>query len=196
MPHRLKDFGYKVSTGPLVWNRHKAQLAVKQSKKTFPLIWAESVTANGSFQFRAEKRNHVPYFKTEPGDDWLITRKPCVLLQRTTAKEQPSRLIAAELPAQFLEQHGAVVIENHLNMIRPINGTPVVSAAILTKLLNNSIVDRAFRCISGSVAVSAYELENLPLPAPEDLMQLLGGRRSGDAINEACEILYGPDGDL
>jgi adenine-specific DNA-methyltransferase len=27
-------------------------------------------------------------------------------------------------------------------------------------------VDAAFRCINGSVAVSAFELEELPLPAP------------------------------
>jgi adenine-specific DNA-methyltransferase len=57
-------------------------------------------------------------------------------------------------------------------------------------------VDRAFRCISGSVAVSAYELENLPLPAPEELTQLLGRRTSGEAIEQACQILYRPEGDL
>ena len=48
MPHRLSDYGYTVSTGPLVWNRHKDQLATKASKNTLPLIWAESVSADGS----------------------------------------------------------------------------------------------------------------------------------------------------
>ncbi len=196
MPHRLKDYGYEVSTGPLVWNRHKDQLASKPCKNTFPLIWAESVTAHGRFQFRADKRNHEPFFKPKPGDDWLITRKPCVLLQRTTAKEQQSRLIAAELPKQFLQEYRAVVIENHLNMIRSINGSPLVSTAILARLLNNPIVDRAFRCLSGSVAVSAYELENLPLPPPEDLARLLAGRTSTDAIAQACGVLYSSEGDL
>lgn len=196
MPHRLKDFGYEVCTGPLVWNRHKKQLTAKAGKNTLPLIWAESVSSDGRFHFRADKRNHEPYFKTEPGDDWLITREPCVLLQRTTAKEQQSRLIAAALPAQFLREHGAVVIENHLNMIRPFNGRPEVSAAVLVKLLNNPIVDRAFRCLSGSVAVSAYELENLPLPSPVDLTHLLAGNANREAIDQACEILYGPEGGL
>src|SRR5207249_6835716 len=27
MKHRLSDYGYEVSTGPLVWNRHKKQLS-------------------------------------------------------------------------------------------------------------------------------------------------------------------------
>lgn len=193
MPHRLKDYGYEVSTGPLVWNRHKDQRAAKPGKSTFPLIWAESVTSDGHFQFRADKRNHAPYFKTREGDDWLVTRKTCVLLQRTTAKEQSRRLIAAELPTQLIREHGAVVIENHLNMIRPITKSPAIPAAILAAFLNSAVVDRAFRCISGSVAVSAYELENLPLPPPAELKRLVGRRPSRDVVEKACLRLYAED---
>jgi adenine-specific DNA-methyltransferase len=193
MPHRLKDYGYEVSTGPLVWNRHKNQLVAKPVKSTFPLIWAESVTSDGCFQFRADKKNHSPYFRTREGDDWLVTRKPCVLLQRTTAKEQSRRLIAAVLPAQLIRKHGAVVIENHLNMIRPTTESPAIPATTLAAFLNSAIVDRAFRCISGSVAVSAYELENLPLPPPAELKRLIGRRPSRDAVEKACLLLYAED---
>src|SRR5207249_7988658 len=150
MKHRLSDYGYEVSTGPLVWNRHKKQLSSRPGKGALPLIWAECVTANGAFIFRADKKNHEPYFSPKDGDDWLISRKPCVLLQRTTAKEQNRRLIAAELPRKFLLQHGAVVIENHLNMIRPINGDPAVPPKVLSTFLNSEVVDQAFRCLSGS----------------------------------------------
>jgi adenine-specific DNA-methyltransferase len=193
MPSRLKDFGYEVSTGPLVWNRHKDQLSEKSGKSKFPLIWAEAVTSDGHFQFRADKKNHCPYFEIHEDDNWLITRRPCVLVQRTTAKEQSRRLIAAELPTAFIRKHKAVVIENHLNMIRPITGTPAVSARIVAGMLNSEIVDRAFRCISGSVAVSAYELENLPLPAPADLKRLLARAVSRSAIANACGRLYAED---
>jgi adenine-specific DNA-methyltransferase len=113
-----------------------------------------------------------------------------VLLQRTTAKEQSRRLIAASLPAAFIREHGAVVIENHLNMIRPINGTPLVPAGLLAAVLNTASVDRAFRCISGSVAVSAYELENLPLPPPAELKLLVGRAIQPKAVEEACLQLY------
>lgn len=194
MPARLKDYGFEVSTGPLVWNRHKAQLAKKAGKNTFPLIWAESVTPDGRFQFRADKRNHLPYFKTQDGDDWLITRRDCVLLQRTTAKEQSRRLIAAELPQAFIAEHGAVVIENHLNMIRPIVEFPAVPAATLAALLNSPILDRAFRCISGSVAVSAYELECLPLPPPQALRpvtRLLEKKARPAVVHAACAQIFG-----
>jgi adenine-specific DNA-methyltransferase len=82
--HRLRDYGYEVSTGPLVWNRHKPQLRRTASARTLPLIWAESVTSNGEFLFRAGKKNHEPYFELHAGDDWLKSDRPCILLQRTT----------------------------------------------------------------------------------------------------------------
>lgn len=193
MNHRLRDYGYEVSTGPLVWNRHKAQLSSRPVRGALPLIWAECVAPNGSFVFRADKKNHEPYFTPKDGDEWLISRKPCVLLQRTTAKEQNRRLIAAELPLKFLSEHGAVVIENHLNMIRPINGAPAVSAKLLSAFLNTEVVDRAFRCLSGSVAVSAYELEALPLPPPEYLAPIAELIKTGAdqrAIEKASARLF------
>lgn len=170
MPHRLKDWGYCVSTGPLVWNRFKTQLIARPGKNTFPLIWAEAVTADGRFIYRAERRGHQPYFRIEDGDEWLKVTVPCVLVQRTTAKEQTRRLIAAEMPASFIKKHGAVIVENHLNMVRPEKmKRPKVGTAVLAAVLNSSIVDEVFRCISGSVAVSAFELEALPLPAAEEM---------------------------
>lgn len=114
-------------------------------------------------------------------------------MQRTTAKEQNRRLIAAELPRAFVDEHGGVVIENHLNMIRPIANTSIIPSRILTTLLNSSIVDRAFRCISGSVAVSAYELEALPLPPRESTLPLDGllhGAADREAIERFCLGLF------
>ncbi|MBX8548885.1 N-6 DNA methylase [Pseudomonas cichorii] len=193
MPHRLADWGYGVSTGPLVWNRFKSQLAYRPSNKRLPLIWAEAITADGCFVFRAEKKNHAPYFELKDRDGWMVTTKSCVLLQRTTAKEQSRRLIAAALPAEFLKEHGGVVIENHINMIRPITEAPKISSAVLAAFVNSAAADRAFRCVSGSVAVSAYELESLPLPAPEDLEEVTRLVYSGaerDAIEAACSRLF------
>lgn len=171
MSSRLSDLGYQVSTGPLVWNRFKDQLRRHKIKGALPLIWAEAVTSDGRFVFRADRRNHEPYFKLEPRDGWLRVDKPCVLLQRTTAKEQSRRLICAELPSAFIAEHGGVVVENHLNMILPV-GRPRVSAGVIAALLSSPIVDQVFRCISGSVAVSAFELEALPLPSAASLGEI------------------------
>jgi len=129
MPARLADWGYKVSTGPLVWNRYKPQICDSPGEFTVPLIWAECVTGNGRFVFRWQKKSHKPFFRFEERDAWLLVRTPCVLLQRTTAKEQARRLIAAEMPDSFISKHGAVTVENHLNMLIPTTATPVIPAA-------------------------------------------------------------------
>lgn len=192
MKGRLADWGYRVSTGPLVWNRHKGQLRDRPSKGALPLIWAEAVAGDGRFMFRAERRNHAPYFKPQPGDEWLIVREPCVLLQRTTAKEQARRLIAAELPAEFVDAHDGVVVENHLNMVRAV-GRPKVSPRTVAAVLNSNTLDHLFRCLNGSVAVSAYELEELPLPpasAMKSVERLVDEGADREAIEHAISALY------
>lgn len=193
MTGRLADWGYSVSTGPLVWNRFKSQLRERPSKGAHPLIWAEAVTADGRFVFRAQKRNHSPYFKLERGDAWLLVEEPCVLLQRTTAKEQARRLIAAELPESFIRDHGGVVVENHLNMIIA-EGVPSVSPAAVAAVLNSDMVDQVFRCISGSVAVSAFELKSIPFPPAEamkEIERLVAKKAKRATIEKAVRALYG-----
>lgn len=193
MPSRLESWGYAVSTGPLVWNRHKDQFRQRPGRDTYPVIWAEAVTADGRFVFRAEKRGHQPHFRPGADDGALIVSEPCVLLQRTTSKEQARRLIAAELPGAFITAHGAVIVENHLNMVRPIGRKPKVPAAVVAAVLNSEIADRAFRCISGSVAVSAFEIEALPLPdatAVCAIARLLKAKDGGRQFNEQLHQLY------
>ena len=194
MPSRLADWGYSVATGPLVWNRFKDQLCDRKGGRAcYPLIWAECVTADGNFIFRADKKNHSPYFRIKSEDEWLVVTEPCVLVQRTTAKEQARRLIAAELPAEFVYRSGGVVVENHLNMVRA-NGPVKVSPAVVAAVLNSGVLDELFRCMNGSVAVSAFELEALPLPKPEDLRELkrlIGAKASRVTIEAECRRLYG-----
>ncbi|HMK89498.1 MAG TPA: N-6 DNA methylase [Methylocystis sp.] len=194
MPHRLSDYGYGVSTGPLVWNRFKDQFSNVRRSSSYPVVWAESVTADGRFHWRAEKRNHAPWFDARlPKDDWLIVTQPCILLQRTTAKEQPRRLIAAEMPASFVRNHKGVIVENHLNMIRSLEPEPFVSAAVIAALLSSLTVDAAFRCINGSVAVSAFELKELPLPTPAkvaELARLIALRASKKEIEAVIKAAY------
>lgn len=194
MTSRLADWGYSVSTGPLVWNRFKPQLRDEAGRKAVhPLIWAEAVTADGRFVFRAQKRNHAAYFKLERGDAWLLVDEPCVLVQRTTAKEQARRLIAAELPAEFVKAYGGVVVENHLNMVRA-GGKANVPTAVIAALLNSRVVDEVFRCMNGSVAVSAFELEALPLPDAAELRlleRLVAQNADRDLIDSECSRLYG-----
>lgn len=191
---RLADWGYRVKTGPLVWNRHKAQLRNASSKLTVPIIWAESIRPDGTFSYRHEKKNHAPFIELGVKDEWLATGTPCILLQRTTSKEQSRRLLMALLPKSFLKAHNdRVAVENHVNMIIPTVDTPAVPIEILHAFLRTQVVDAAYRCISGSVAVSAYELEALPLPKAMDLESFILAYKAGDkvAMEQEARKLYG-----
>ena len=141
------------------------------------MVWAEAVTPEGRFVLRASKRNHRGWFEPRGPDDPNLVDRPCVLVQRTTAKEQNRRLIVAEMPASLFNRHRQVAVENHLNMVRPMQRRPPVPLHVVAAFLATDIADRVLRCINASVAVSASELEAIPLPgAAEDR----GGRAGRD----------------
>jgi len=197
MKSRLAHYGLAVATGQLVWNRHKDQLRSTPSARSLPLIWAESILPDGSFRFRALRANHKPYFELRSGQGYLVTAKECLLIQRTTAKEQHRRIICAILPNEFIQKNGAgVVVENHLNIVKQAEGLlPAAPLRAVCALLNSQAVDQVFRCISGSVAVSAYELNALPLPDPEQITQLdrllQDSHTNGQEAEDFIAHLYG-----
>ncbi|MGQ0561386.1 MAG: HsdM family class I SAM-dependent methyltransferase [Gemmatimonadota bacterium] len=189
----LKDLGVSVSTGPLVWNRHKDQLKSDAHPGTLPLIWSECVLP-GRFVFRALKKNHAPFFELRPRQSHLVTRESCVLVQRTTATEQRRRLIAAVLPGTFVADHGGVVVENHPNIVR--GGSPLfpLDLEAVAVFLNSNVADALLRCISGSVAISAFEIEQMPIPTRgilTDISDAIRAGRSRDDFDALIAETYG-----
>jgi len=161
----LEGSGWHASTGPLVWNRRKSDLFNRPSANRTRVLWAadfeEGVIG------RHPSRDSLRYLASAGTKDDTVTilREEAVLVQRTTAPEQTRRLIAADLSPEILtEMGGRVVIENHVNVLRPTTATPLLDRATLARLLHTKTMDRLVRCISGSVAVSSYELGSLPLP--------------------------------
>lgn len=166
MPSRLSDWGYSVSTGPLVWNRKKAKLHNDAREGSVPVVWAEAVCGQGRFRLKPEKRNHAAFYAPSGPHDSNLVTAPCLLLQRTTAKEQDRRLVSAALPASVIEAYGSVAVENHLNMILPAKPEPAVPMKVLSAFFASETADRVIRCINASVALSASEIEAMPLPPP------------------------------
>jgi adenine-specific DNA-methyltransferase len=112
-----------------------------------------------------------------------------VLVARTTAPEQPRRILAAELDTRCLEQWGGrVVVENHVNVLTCIDPESPLSAWLLMALLRSVAFDRLYRCLTGSVAVSAYEMSAMSLP---DRSTLLGWAQLGeDTVAREVESYY------
>jgi adenine-specific DNA-methyltransferase len=163
---RLSHYGWKASTGPLVWNRHKPQISGNETEGAVPILWAADVD-RGRVE-RSPARDAQRWLRLRDKDAFMRLSAPAVLVQRTTAPEQPRRLAAAELTAETLSAWGgAVVVENHVNVLRCTTPNGALSPSLLAALLNSAVFDRLFRCLTGTVAVSAYELEALPLPGPD-----------------------------
>jgi adenine-specific DNA-methyltransferase len=176
---RLSDYGWKASTGPLVWNRAKDRISAHRHLGSVEIMWAADLV-NGRLR-RARLRQPQRWLHLRPGGDRsLVLDRPAVLVQRTTAPEQPRRLVAAELDAACLaEWGGRVVVENHLNVLTCQDPESPLTARLLLALLDSDALDRLYRCLTGSVAVSAYELAAMPLPDESALLgwMLLDGAR-------------------
>jgi adenine-specific DNA-methyltransferase len=66
-----------------------------------------------------------------------------------------------------------VAVENHLNMVRPIGRKPKVPLRVVAAFLATDTADRILRCINASVAVSASELNAMPLPTAEQIIDAM-----------------------
>lgn len=164
---RLSDYGWKVSTGPLVWNRHKQQIRPERRGGAVPILWAADLESRNVR--RSAARESQRWIVLRAQDAFMRQTEPALLVQRTTAPEQPRRLVVATLDRPTVaEWGGVVVVENHVNILRS-HAKSVLSPNLLEGLLNTATFDRLYRCLTGSVAVSAYELEALPMPARDVL---------------------------
>lgn len=179
LPLTLADAGWKVSTGPLVWNRRKDDLHARPGSRRHPVIWAADI--DGGTLHRDAGRAAMRYLAihTERDAKVMLLDTPAILVQRTTSPEQQRRLVVAEITQDHLEAAGGgVVVENHVNILRPQIDTPLLSRALLVRILSTTTLDKLVRCISGSVALSAYELESLTLPHADTLS-------AWDSLNDA-----------
>ncbi|WDF35202.1 Eco57I restriction-modification methylase domain-containing protein (plasmid) [Arthrobacter agilis] len=191
MPLTLEKAGWHASTGPLVWNRRKVDLHSHKGKNRAVVLWGADV--DGGVVHRDRARDSMRYLNLSvPSDQTvMVLDEPAVLIQRTTAPEQNRRVVCAELTQEALDQFdGRVVIENHLNVLRPTTTTPLLSLSTLARVLQTQTIDRLMRCISGSVAVSSYEIDSLPLPNAATLSSWEA--LFGDALETAVRAAYTP----
>lgn len=191
MPLTLEAAGWHAATGPLVWNRRKPDLYSQSATNRATVLWAADI--DGGHVHRDAARDSMRYLAlTMKSDiDVMVLDEPAILVQRTTAPEQQRRLVAAELdPAALVRFGGRVVAENHLNVLRPTVPVPLISRATLARVLQTKTMDRLMRCISGSVAVSSYEIDSLPLPRADVLASWEG--MSGPRLEQAVAVAYLP----
>jgi adenine-specific DNA-methyltransferase len=169
----LRDYGYVAKTGYFVWNReqHRYRVGKKPRPTEVPLFWAHNIKPGARC---------VPY-DGDPGDGRIgfvkikadstaIIHSDAIILQRTSNKRQSRRLIAAVIRRSSVPGERGFVGENHtILIVRDPKKRKTVELSVLGRLLNTAAVDSRFRRISGSVSVSTKALNQLPLPAADQL---------------------------
>ncbi len=186
------SIGYSAKTGPIVWNRLKPFLRDEPAENTRPLVWANNVscydfTSSGN---RDRKAGYLAYDKrTFP----LRTQGPCLFVQRTTAKEQRRRIVAA-FPREWESSTGPFFVENHLNLIVPIKGAMPLPPEYVLALLNSRLFDFIFRTFNGNTQVSATELNVMRFAKPDgwalnEIVNLVGQLQAVKAAGQRAQVL-------
>lgn len=194
-PFRLADYGYRPKIGAYVWNRDtrpkfRSFSNVPKTRKegVVPLLWSRDIAPRDPSKLK--RAGAVPgkarYVYLGDQAHTSIIKRPCVVLQRVTSNDQPRRLVAAAMPRGTFTKHGGFVGENHVVILEQESSKSVVTPTQLARLLTHEIVDRYFRCISGATNVSSFELQQLPLPNPDDLNKALkAGKPFERAVTQA-----------
>jgi len=196
----LLDYGFKVITGTIVWNRVKEHIRDEEGPDTRPLVWG-----NGIRYFRfaglGNRAGAASHCALVPKTQNTITYGPALLVKRMTAREELRRLVAFRLPAEMEQSHDGYFAENHVNLVKPTEDATLDLDAVLG-LLNSRLFDYVFRSLSGNTNVSATELQLLPvvegpaLDAVADAARALTAACGDDPqliaeLNAAVYVLYG-----
>jgi adenine-specific DNA-methyltransferase len=189
---RLADYGIAIRTGSVVWNRDERPRYSTRGRETdnsvsrYPLVWSDCIGADGSFDFeRAKCRAPNEVFVGTQDADPELLRSSAIAIKRTSNSKQPRRIYCAFIGKDFVQDYGAYLGENHVNLLVPEGEASSIDLEVLAQVLNSEPVDEAFRCLSGSSAVSKYELSRLPLPDMEYVQKRIV---EGFAIGEAVRL--------
>ena len=161
----LAEWGYRALVGYLVAYRQTERMHVAPGEGRVPLIWAKAIRPDGTFDHAHGVSAKRPGWVSAPTDARYVVRDPCVVVQRTSSRDQKRRITAAAVPQAFLERHGGIIAENHvLILVRSHSHAPPPEA--LAKVLNDPKVGQALDRVCGSASIPLRLLEVLRLPPP------------------------------
>ena len=147
----LKEIGYGVKTGSIVWNEHKEKLTNDKNNSTL-LIWASNII-DGKIIIPNTK-NKPQYIKNIPKD--LIIKSRVVAVNRITGSSKDINIKSA------IVNEKEFVCENHVNVIyMSKNANQNYSLEDILNALRDETNMKAMRLISGNTQVSKTELERL-----------------------------------
>ena len=161
---KLSDYGLKAETGKIQFDKYREYAQPTSDNDACRLVWAENVQR---YVRRASSKR--------TGKEWLENGITAlvppnivgagIVTQRTSANEQPRRIIATLIAPQTVESN-AIYSENGTNFISL--GGDAAKYKFLVGILNSSLMEFVFRRLNSNVHVSAGEINSLPFPPIPD----------------------------
>jgi adenine-specific DNA-methyltransferase len=158
----LKDLGFSVKTGRLIWNQNK-ELLTNKAKEGVPLLWAHNISASGLiFPVTGKKPQYV---RTKSYDEG-----PAIIVNRITGASRTAKIRSALVPEKM-----KFIAENHCNVIFPpkkggqldlrykgssSRSEPVTLGDVYEQLASPKKLI-VMQNITGNTQISKTELENL-----------------------------------
>ncbi|MEL7624197.1 MAG: N-6 DNA methylase [Clostridiales bacterium] len=172
-PSSLPELGYRMKTGIVVDFRETLWMRTDSSENVIPLLWAYNFHEN-RIRFPVKVEGKPQYLYNGQETNRLKMQKGnYLLLKRFTSKEERKRLQCALLLEEDFSSYDSISTENHLNFITKINGRMSKEEVYgLFVVLNSSYMDKYFRILNGSTQVNANEINALPFPTYNDLVQM------------------------
>lgn len=141
----LKDEGFKVNIGEIVWNQHKEKLSDDKKDNNKTLIYSTFIK-NDNLEIKKltnkEKKTYISV--TE------IKHKECVILPRTISKK---------LKYHYIHNNSQYIFENHILVVTNTNNEKL---KVFYNKLKNGDYDKYIKLYFNSSNLSAEELLNLP----------------------------------
>lgn len=146
----LKELGYKVKTGKIIWNENKDRLT-NDPEGSITLIWSHNIK-KGKLVLEAKQRK-PQYIKIEHRKADI---GPAIAVKRVVGHPKRASIEAALIPPGL-----PFAAENHVNVIYPPKEASLEEMREIVEQLNSDETQKIIRMITGNTQISKRELEEL-----------------------------------
>jgi len=153
----FSQVGLAFTTGKVQWDLYKKVLSPNPNKSATRLVWAENIQR---FYFAEARLRSDKLFINGTLKNGFPIPHQTIAVQRTTAVEQPFRIIATVVnPADL---GFPIQLENGTSYLD--ENTKGLDLNLVLGILDSRLLDFVFRHINSNTHVSAGELNGLPFP--------------------------------
>lgn|GEM_PF-6948365 len=152
-----EEVGFTAKTGKLVWNQVKQFLTDDIGEDNKNIVWSNNIEQY-KCSLTGDKNNKNKYAVRTKKLLSLSNIGECLVLRRTSVKEQNKRIIASSLRV-----NDYFFIENHVNYLIKVGGNPNISYNYILALLNSKTFNFVMSQIAGNNQISVTEINLLPI---------------------------------